>query len=220
MPTVNAQRIENLILGLILRYFTFPENLVSLWKDRVNSHAVNKLESELRGHRIKLGNLESRRKKLLELFLDGDMDKDYLKKQESELKLAIERMQEEISEIENKLSEMSAMKDRLENLKGMTQEVKKIAPALNEAIKKMSNQQLREFVEVALAGQKITVRILRKGDISDQKLSAKEQYEPVYKNHSGRKLLEWTVDEGHVDLVAAAEYLRPLVNEYIPKIKP
>ena len=84
----------------------------------------------------------------------------------------------------------------------------------------MTNKRLREFIEAALAGQKITVRILRKRDISenDHGISAKELNEPVYKEHSGRRLLEWTVDEGSFDLVNAAEYLRPLIGIYISRL--
>jgi len=139
LPTVNAERIESYVLGSIQKYFMFPENIIPMWQERVDVDEAKKLEAALRGRRTRLGNLSSRRDRLLELYLDGQMDKDYLKKQESQLKQTIDRAQEEITQIEEKLSEITTMKDRLDELKGITHEIKKFAPALNEAFKKMTN---------------------------------------------------------------------------------
>jgi chromosome segregation ATPase len=70
---------------------------------------VKRLEAQLKGYQTKLGNLESKRTRLLDLFLDAEIDKEHLKKREFELRGTIHRMKEEALEIEGRLSEMAAM---------------------------------------------------------------------------------------------------------------
>ena len=73
-----------------------------------------------------------------------------------------------------------------------------------------------------MGGNKILVSIARRRDVLEadeaRGASAEELGEPVYRFHAGKKIPEWKVDEGRIDIVSAAEYLRPLMGEYMSKL--
>ena len=187
LPYINSEDVENYVFGSILNYFQFPENLIARWKENIDLSSKVELEHDLQGFKIKLGKRESERKKLLDLYVSGRMDRDLLDQKDLELKGEISSLKEKMEDIQKQLDNIEIAQQQLGWLTDVGKDLKKLRSEINEALTKMTLRQQKEFIAEALAGNKLTVRILTRRDFIDSSkgLSKEELNEPVY-NYKGR----------------------------------
>jgi len=146
MGYVKADQVEEEVLGNIAMALIHPENTIQILEDKIDKEKLEKYRKRISQITDRMASEERNYKKVLNLYLEEEIDKKRLKEKQGEILASIEKLKETKMDLESQLSGVSEIERQIEGIKKSRKELSQLSLHFLETLQEMTPQEKQELM--------------------------------------------------------------------------